>query len=154
MAENTGISMEEVFKLIAKMSADQQENMMKFAAELKKPSDREQKEIDAKEARIKQNAEARLNQAKAEELQKEYLRTNCPHGTAHPGTGSFKHAWVAQVHTPGHGEKPYFRPFCQQCKTLMPKITASADMLTQGVNLDKYVGIDADRLKKWAEQAA
>jgi hypothetical protein len=149
-----GVSMEQIFQMIAKMSTDQQENMMKFAAELKKPSDREQKEIDAKEARIVANQKARIQMAQAEEDRKDNLMRGCAHATYHPGTGVTRHAWRAQVSTPGHGEKPFFQPMCQICHTVLPKIIATPDMLTQGVNLDQYMALNADTLKRWSEQMA
>jgi hypothetical protein len=148
------MQMEDVFKLIAKMSEDQQANMMKFAAELKKPTEREQKELDAKEARVASQQQARMEMARSEIMRKESLRHGCSHSSFNQATGQSKHAWRAQVHTPGRGEKPFFVPMCQICHTTLPKILATPDMLTQGVNLDMYQGIDLERLEKWAEQAA
>lgn len=142
------MAMEDVFKLIAQMSADQQENMMKFAAELKKPTAREQAEIDRKEAEIKRRQEERLKLAKAEEDRKKNMALGCVHATYHPGTGVTRHAWRTQVNSDG-----YFRPTCQICQTQLPRIKATPDMLLNGVNLDQYMGLDADKLRKWAEQA-
>ena len=147
-----GISMEEVMRLIATMGEQQHTNMLAAIAELKKPSEREQKKIDAEELRLKQQQENRLKLAMAEEERKKNNAAGCSHATFHPGTGVTRHAWRAQVHTP-HKEKPYFVPTCQICQTQLPKILATTDMLTGGVNLDQYLGIDADRLKKWAEQS-
>lgn len=148
-----GVSMEEVFKLISQMDQSRHEQMLAFAKELKKPTDREQKKMDEDDKRVAQHQTARLAQAQAEEQRKVMAEKYCPHSTTHPGTGVTKHAWRAQVHAPAN-HKPFFVPTCQICRTQLPKILATTDMLTNGVNLDQYNGIDADRLRLWAQQAA
>lgn len=148
-----GVSMEEVFKLISKMDASRHEQMLAFAKELKKPTDREQKKMDDDDKRIEAHQKARIAQATSEQTRKEMAAKYCPHSTTHQGTGVVHHAWRAQVHTP-HGEKPYFIPTCSICFTQAPKILATTEMLTNGVNLDQYKTIDFDRLKSWAVQAA
>lgn len=161
MAEGVGVTMEEVMKLVAvlaeKMNEKQHENMMAAIAEMKKPSEREQKELDAKDERIRQAQESRRQIAKAEEERKRLNALGCPHASYNPASGTTRHTWRAQVHTPGRDKegnpiKPYFVPTCQMCHTQLPKILATTEMLTGGVNLDQYVGLDIDRLKKWAEQ--
>ena len=150
--QQPGISMQEVFELISKMDESRHAQMLEFAKELKKPTEREQKKIDEEEKRYQAQQKARLAQAQAEEQRKKMSAERCPHATVHPGTGVVRHAWRAQVHAPA-GEKPFFVPTCQICWTQAPRILATPDMLTQGVNLDQYTGIDFERLKKWAEQA-
>lgn len=149
--DNPGITMEQVFELISKMNEQNQQNMLTAIAEMKKPSAREQAEIDAKEKRVAEQQKARIQLAQSEERRKELNRLGCPHSTFHPGTGVRKHSWRAQVHTPA-GEKPYFKPTCTQCWTQGPKILATPDMLTNGVNLDQYADIDLARLEAWAKQ--
>jgi len=148
-----GIDMEAIFQMIAKMDENNQKNLMLAISEMKKPTTAEQKIIDEKDARTKQHQEARLKMAQAEEQRKASQIRTCAHATTHPGTGVTKHSWRAQVHTPA-GEKPYFVPTCQQCLTQLPKILATTEMLTQGVNLDQYAGIDMNVLKNWAAQTA
>lgn len=152
MAETTvtpGLDMAQVLQLIAKMDENNQKNMLAAIQEMKKPSEREQKELDAKDARIKQAQEQRLKMARAAEKGRQMQAYGCQHATTHPGTGVTKHAWRAQIHTPA-GEKPYFVPTCQQCLTQLPKILATPEQLTQGINLDQYAGIDKEVLTKWA----
>lgn len=146
-----GVTMQQVFEIISKMNEQQMDNMMKFAAELRKPTEREQRKIDDEDRRLAVRQQERLKLAESEENRKKLMAAGCPHATTHPGTGVTKHTWRAQVHAP-HGEKPYFVPTCQICWTQAPRILATPDMLTNGVNLDHYTGIDLDRLKKWAEQ--
>lgn len=148
--ENQGVTMEEVFKIISQMNAQNQENLIAAIAELKKPSDREQKKIDEEEKRIVAHQKSRMQIAQAEEQRKENLKRGCPHSTYHPGTGVRKHAWRAQVHTPAN-EKPFFQPICSQCLSLGPKILATSDQLQNGVNLDQYMDIDLSRLEAWAK---
>lgn len=157
--QNVGITMEQVFALIGKMDENNQKNMMAAIAEIKKPTPLEQEKLDKENAKIKKMQESRLAQAMAEEKGRKMRMASCSHQTVHQGTGVVKHAWRAQVHTP-HGEKPYFIPTCQisQCqirdeKGELIKFYATPDMLTQGVNLDQYQGLDLERLKAWAKQS-
>lgn len=144
--------MEQVFQLIAQMNEQNQSNLLSAIQEMKKPTALEQEKLDKEAAKVKQQQESRLKLAKAEEDRKLNAARFCSHATTHPGTGVVKHAWRAQIHAP-HGEKPYFKPTCQICWTQLPKILATPDMLTNGVNLDQYTGLDVDRLKLWAVQA-
>jgi hypothetical protein len=150
--ETVGLDMEKVFALIAKMDENNQKNMLAAIAEMKKPTPAEQLKLDKEAEKVRGQQEARLKLAQAEEQRKINNARSCPHATTHQGTGVTKHAWRAQVHTP-HGEKPYFVPTCQICFTQVPRILATADMLTQGVNLDRYTQIDYEVLKNWAKQA-
>jgi hypothetical protein len=151
-ARPVGITMEDVFNLIGKMDENNQKNLMAAIAEMKKPTAVEQEKLDKEAAKVKNQQEMRLKLAKAESDRKIMNARACGHVTVHQGTGVVKHAWRAQVHTP-HGEKPFFVPTCQICWTQTPKILASPDMLTNGVNLDQYSQIDFDILKNWAKQA-
>jgi len=148
-----GVDMEAIFQIIAKMDENNQKNLMLAIAEMKKPTAAEQKSLDEKDLKTKQHQEARLKMAQAEEQRKSSQMRSCSHSTTHPGTGVTKHSWRAQVHTPLN-EKPYFVPTCMQCLCQLPKILATTEMLTQGVNLDQYNGIDLNVLKNWAAQTA
>ena len=147
-----GLDIEAVLKLIGQMNADNQQNMIAAIAEMKKPTEREQKKLDAEEVKIVQHQKSRIALAHAEEDRKASLRRNCAHATTHPGTGVTKHTWRAQVHTPAN-VKPYFVPTCTQCFSQLTPILASTEMLTQGVNLDQYAGINMDVLTNWAKSA-
>lgn len=146
-----GVSMKDVFDIISQMNDDNQKNILLAIQEMKKPTEAEQKKIDAENAKLKSQQEARLKLAQADEQRKEMRSRSCSHSTVHPGTGVVKHAWRAQVHTPD-GEPAYFVPTCMQCWTQGPKIKATMDQVKNGVNLDQYVGIDLERLKLWAQQ--
>lgn len=145
-------TIQDVLKLLAEQGKEHTRQMMEFAKELKKPTEREQKEIDEKEGRIKQHQEARMKTARAQEASKAMQRRSCPHGTTHAGTGQTMHQWRAQVHTPSHCD-PYFLPTCTQCQSPLDPIRATAEMLTQGVNLDLYKGLNMDTLLRWAPES-
>lgn len=149
--DQPGVSMKDIFDIIAQMDANNQKNILLAIQEMKKPTEAEQKKMDEEAVKLKQKQEARLKLAKAEEDRKINQARSCPHATVHPGTGVVKHAWRAQVHTPD-GQPAYFVPTCMQCWTQGPKILATMDQVKNGVNLDQYVGIDIDRLKLWAKQ--
>jgi Zn finger protein HypA/HybF involved in hydrogenase expression len=152
MAETTQVDQMEALKLIiAQMSESNREQMMAFAAELKKPTAMEQKKLDEEEARIKRAQTERLELSKAEVERKRLAALGCGHIRVHPGTGVVKHLWRAQVHTPA-GQEPYFVPTCQGCHTQTGKIPASMDMIRNGVNLDQYPGLTKEALDKWALQ--
>jgi hypothetical protein len=146
-------SVQDVMKLLQTQQEQNAKLMMEFAKELKKPSDREQKELDEKDARIRQRQEAGIKLGKAEEQRRIMQRTNCNHATTHPGTGVTKHAWRScGVQTPA-GLDPSFTPICQQCQTTLPKIRATTEMVSQGVNLDMYAAIDMPTLLRWSEES-
>src|SRR5689334_403460 len=149
MPDPVGVTMEHIFQLIAKMDENNQKNMLAAIAEMKKPTAVEQEKLDKEAKRIAEQQQARLKLAEAEENRKRLMARGCQHATTHPGTGVTKHAWRAQVHTPAN-EKPYLVHTCMQCLTQTPRILATPEMLTQGVNLDQYVGLDFETLKNWA----
>ena len=157
--EQPGITMADVLTLIGQMNEQNQTNMIAAIAEMKKPTAAEQAKLDKEEAKIKAQQESRLKLAMADEQRRPLNMSGCTHSTVHAGTGVTKHAWRAQVHTP-HGEKPYFIPTCiiNQCQLKdkdgrLIKFYATPEMLTQGVNLDAYQGLDVERLKAWAAQS-
>jgi hypothetical protein len=144
------VTMGDMLQLLAKMNEDNQKNMMAMVAEMKKPTEREQKELDVKEAKLVQQQATRLKMAQAEEQRKEMQRKSCAHGTTHGGTGVTTHQWRGQVMTPSHCD-PYFLPRCTQCNTALKPIRASAEMMTQGVNLNMYAGLNIPILEQWAD---
>lgn len=142
-------TIQDVLTLLQAQSEENRKQMMDFARELKKPTEREQREIDDKDLKLKQHQETRLKLAKAEEDRKEMQKRTCQHGTMHSGTGILHHQWRAQVHTPAHCDA-YFQPRCTQCATALDPIRATAEMLTQGVNLCDYKSINMQTLIDWA----
>lgn len=148
--EQKPITMQDVMALLAQMNEQNQNNLVEAIAEMKKPTAEQQAKMDADALKLKQQQDARYKLAKAEEDRKKMQQEFCPHSSYNAATGIQKHAFRAQVHTP-NGEKPYFRPMCIQCNWIGPKILATPDMLTQGVNLDTYAGLNVERILQWAK---
>ena len=151
MAEQTVDPMEALKVILEQLTDSNRQQMMEFAKELKKPSDREQAKLDEEESRLKRAQRERLELGQAEEQRKKNQQNNCGHVRYHPLTGTGGHLWRAQTYTP-RGVAPYMVPICLGCNMEGPKIPATADMLREGVALHKYPGITLDALNKWAEQ--
>lgn len=143
--------MEALKEILAAMNAQNREQMMDFARELKKPSEREQRKLNEEDARIARANEEQLSLAKAEMARRENNRLNCPHARVNTATGVSRHMWRGQVHAP-LGVQPYTVPTCQMCQTQVGRIPVTPDMMMNGVNLDQYVGLNYDALVKWSEQ--
>jgi hypothetical protein len=150
MEPQQGMSVSDVMALLQKMDESNQKNLIAAIQELKKPSPEELAKKEASDAKIKQQQEMRFKLAKAEEDRKLMQKRSCRHSSYNPATGIGKHAFRAQVHTPD-GVKPYFEPMCIQCQWIGPKIAATPDMLTQGVNLDQYPDLTIERIEEWAK---
>lgn len=118
----------------------------------RKPNEYEQKKIDVEQAREKVRLAQKKQMSEAEVARREGIKRNCPHGTAHPGNGTFKHTWRAAVLTPA-GEKPYFLPMCEQCQTQLDKIYATPEQVREGVELHKYQGLTVEYLERWSRES-
>ena len=143
--EQQTFTMKQVMELLAVQSAESQKNLMEFVKELKKPSETEQAKLDADERKLKKQQEHRLAVQTAEVVKKEQLKKYCPHGTTHPGTHVFSHAWRAQVNSNG-----YWVPTCQQCLTQLKPIKATQYEFQNGVNLNLYSNLDVAALDRMA----
>lgn len=129
----------------AGLSVDQlRELITEVIAAAKKPNEYEQRKIDQEIALEKRRALDAVALGKAEEESRINRKRNCPH---HNGQ---RHTWVAQVHTPANSD-PYFIPTCQRCFTQLKPIKASADQVTQGVNLHVYKTLDMAALERMGE---
>lgn len=157
MADNPqGMQMKEILvamsTLMQQMSEGNRETFLDAIKELKKPTEVEQKKLDQEATKTARQAKERIDLATVEMNRIKYMEENCPHTTYHPGTGVERHLWRAQVHAPAN-QKPYFVPTCTACRTQLPRIQATPDMLTNGVNLDQYIRLDLDVLKSWAKKS-
>jgi hypothetical protein len=152
MAEQTVDPMEALKVILAQLTANQTTQMMDFAKELKKPSEREQRNLDEEDAKIARAQKERLEMGRAEVQRKEMNARSCGgHVRVHPGTGVTRHLWRAQVHAPD-GRQPYIMPTCQNCQTQVGPIPASMEMIRNGVSLENYPALTEEALRKWAEQ--
>jgi hypothetical protein len=158
MADNKpqGVQMEEVMvaisTLIKQMNEDNREAFLSYIKEVKKPSDLDQRKLDLEATKERRRIEESIDQARIEIERRENVKRSCSHTMYHPGTGVERHLWRGQVHAPAN-EKPYFIPTCTKCRTQLPKILATPEMLTNGVNLDQYIHLNVETLERWAKQA-
>lgn len=143
--------MEALKLILAQLGEQNREQMMEFAKELKKPSEREQRKLDEEDKRLARAQSERLELSKAEVSRKENNRLRCPHSRHNAATGQGKHMWRGQIHAP-EGVQPYTVPTCQMCQTQVGRIPVTPHMMMNGVNLDQYPGLTYDALVKWAEQ--
>jgi hypothetical protein len=116
--------------------------------EARKPSEAEQKKLDKQAEQERKHLLQKVELQKVEAKAKEDRKRSCQHGTVHPGTGAFKHSWIAQVHTPSNSE-PYFVPTCQQCQTQLGKIKATPAQVANGVNLKDIPNLNIATIEGW-----
>lgn len=128
-----------------------QEMMTAIVREARKPTEAEQKKLDDEARKLAAQQKQRLELQKVELQRRENLRKFCAHGTVHPGTGAFQHAWRAQVHTPAN-TRAYFVPTCQQCQTQVGKVYATPEQVSNGVNLKDVPGLTLATVEKWVAE--
>lgn len=126
------------------------EMMKVMATEMRKPTELEQRKLDKEDAFIKKQQLERIELTRVEIQRKEATKRGCAHASVNRATGQVRHAWRAQVCTPSH-TKPYFIPTCSQCFSQLPPVAATTDMLTGGVNLSDYEGMNMAVLEQWAK---
>lgn len=143
MAES-GMSIEDVLTLISTMNEKQQENMMKFASELRKPTDIEQAKLDKEREALEAKMQRRIAAARAEAQGKEMAKLGCTH-TMPNG----RHTWRGQVNQDG-----YIRPICLRCPTVLPPIKATPEQIKEGVNFEQILSIDLAMLELAAQKTA
>lgn len=133
------------------ISANQLQEILKTViAEVRKPTELEQKKLDKEHSQEQKMLKQRVMLQTAEAKARESRRANCAHGTVHPGNNSFKHSWAGQIHSPA-GEHPYIIPTCQQCQTQTSKIYVNPATIIDGAGLDRYPSLTVDSLEAWAK---
>lgn len=140
----TGKHIEMILASMAKLNMDQQvafmEGLKNFAVELRKPTEFEQEKIDKELALRKQKLEARIRQAKIDEDVREMKRLGCSH-TMPNG----RHTFRGQVNSDG-----LITPICTICLTEFPKIKATQDQISNGVNFEAYKQLDMATIERWS----
>ena len=138
MASPNGIDMALVAELIAQMQAGNTEQMRTLAAELRKPTDLEQKKIDDEvNQRVRRQAMA-IKIAQQEEAMRFRRQNSCSHMNK-DGT-----LFRAQVNSDGT-----FTPMCIRCSTTTPPIKAAAGR--QVVEMHMWQGVTVETLKNMAK---
>ena len=134
-AESPKVDLEMVQMLIKQM----QEGNRELAAELRKPTELEQKKLDdERESRIKR-AQQSIAAAKQKERMDLALQAQCrSENHARPdGVTRFR----AQVNSNG-----FFVPVCLKCHIELPPVKATPEEIQNGVMLGNYRGITEEAL--------
>lgn len=133
---------EETLKqLIVTVMAESQKQTMEAIAELRKPTEREQRKLDAE---IKQERELRVRKVKETvqmERQDRERRFACPHFKAAEGTHGAGHAFRGQVNS-----DHCCRPVCVRCFKQFPPFKVSEENIKSGMNLGNAKGLTAEIL--------
>jgi hypothetical protein len=141
---------EESGNLTTEQMKQMAEFMLPLIQAIKQPSELEQIQLNEKKAAMAAKAMA-VREAGKLEMEREARRASgCDHMTEMTAAGTRKHLFRAQVHAPD-GQKPYFKPFCTKCLLVGPNIQATAEQISNGVNLDRYQNISLEVLKQWAK---
>lgn len=145
------LTMAQVLQILADRDEKNLEMMKTLAAEMRKPTEIEQKKLDKEEAIVARAQQERLEQGKAEVARQLANKIGCRHSSTNRATGQVKHAWRGQVSTP-LGRKPFCSPVCSQCFTVLPAFAATSDMISGGVNLSDYETLNMETLEGWARE--
>lgn len=132
--------------LSALLAAQQQQNlvlMREMVLELRKPSEDEQKKIDAERERQKQRAINAARQGEAVDAMIEAQKASCQHLKPNGD-----HTWRGQVHSNGWAEIK-----CQRCLTTF-RVKPLPEHMASGLNLDQVKGLTIEHLKAWERQSA
>lgn len=150
---SSGELLEVMFKKFSELNNQTQENFMLAIAEMKKPSVREQMQIDKEEELVRKKQLGRIEAAQQEIARDQAKRDGCSHTMPSTIAGlPGRHAWVAAVNSDG-----YVRPFCNVCRfgdKGQLKFKATPHMLQNGVGMNTMTNINLETLTKWAAQHA
>lgn len=118
-----------------------------MAQEMKKPSDEDQQKKDEDKARLMQNQQNSIAEAKAHDQQKKANEDACSHMKGHPYQG--KTRIVAPFHSDG-----LFHPICQQCHKEFKPFPAGNQTIPVGASFDDYAGVTPKLIESWGERHA
>lgn len=139
--ETSGLDPKTIQVLMALMS-EQSKTFMQGIAELRKPSEEDQKKADEARERRKQ---ASINAAKmGQQITAQILseQQRCRH--AKPNN---EHTFRGQVHSDG-----WARIKCQRCMKSFT-VRPLPEMVAQGLNLDQVPGLTVAHLEAWEKQS-
>lgn len=134
----------EAMQLIRELNKQNQENLLALAAEMRKPSELEQKKIDEEKAsQLKRSLNA-IAAAKASDEEKAIHQASCTH-TRKDGVTRF----MGQVNSNG-----YCVPFCSECRLTTSPIRATDQERINGIQLQQRGNVTRESLENWARQRA
>lgn len=134
----------EMMQLIKAMGEQNKEQLIALAAELRKPTELEQKKLDEEKVSQLKRAEMAIAVARAQAEQDAITQSNCTH-TRHDGVSCF----IGQVNSDG-----YCIPFCTRCRLTTSPIKANDQERVNGIQLQQRGGVTRESLENWARQRA
>jgi hypothetical protein len=126
---------------IAALLAGMQAQMLAAVAEMRKPSESEQRKLDEEAKRRATIALMSARAAKMEEEQTARMQATCQHSKP-DGTTAF----IAQVNSDS-----CYRPYCPYCKYISRPIRAQEWQKAEGLNLRKMKGLTIPMLERMAD---
>lgn len=134
----------EMMQLVREMGRQNQEQLIALAAELRKPTELEQKKLDEEKASHLKRSENAVRAAQAQEQQMAILQANCTH-TRNDGVTCF----IGQVNSNG-----YCVPVCTRCGVQTSPIRATDQERINGIQLQQRGNVTRESLENWARQRA
>lgn len=133
-----------MMQLVREMGRQNQEQLVALAAELRKPTEMEQKKLDEEKAsQLKRSLNA-IAAAKAQDAERSIRQANCTH-TRKDGVTCF----VGQVNSDG-----YCVPFCTRCECTTSPIRATDQERINGIQLQQRGNVTRESLENWARARA
>lgn len=134
--------MEQNRLLIEQMGKQNSDASIALAAELRKPTDTEQKKLDDERLALQKRAIMAVNAAKQKHQQDTAKQANCPHKDRNGIT-----CFNGQVTSDGR-----WAVFCNRCGLNAPRIKATAEERMSGINLRSWENLSFEGLKQLAKQ--
>lgn len=131
MKELLAMVMEQNRLLIEQMGKQNTESTIALAAELRKPTEMEQKKLDEEKAKTLKQIEMSVNATKEKDIQDKRKRDGCPHEDGNGIT-----CFNGQVTTGGR-----WAVFCNRCGTPCPPIKATDSERLNGIGLRTWKNV-------------
>lgn len=133
-----------MMQLVREMGRQNQEQMLALAAELRKPTELEQKKLDEEKASQLKRVQMAIAVAKAQEDQDAITQAACTH-TRTDGVTCF----YGQVNSNGHCV-----PKCSRCGLQTSPIKATDQERINGIQLQQRGNVTRESLENWARARA
>lgn len=127
--------------LVAQLGEQQKETLIELAAQLRKPTELEQRKLDQERDSIRKRAEMSVAAAKQHDLQQGAKQSRCPHADKNGIT-----TFVSQVYGDG-----FWKPFCARCQLQLPAIKATHEEEMGGINLRTWENVTEAGLRQLAQ---
>lgn len=134
--------MEQNRLLIEQMGKQNSDSTLALAAELRKPTEMEQKKLDEEHKSLRKRMEMAVNAAKQKERQDTAKQATCPHKDRNGIT-----CFNGQVTSDGR-----WAVFCNRCGLNAPRIKATHEEQMSGINLRSWENMTFEGLQQLHKQ--